>query len=113
MIGGAGEVAKYALDGLTARAEVRAHNIANSETPGYRARFVDFESSLIAAINGGSAPDAPAELQRGTWVDVTGNSVDLDVEITEMMADNLLFQAMVNAIDHKLSLTRTALGRSR
>ena len=33
-----------ALDGLAQRGTVRANNIANAETPGFRAQTVDFES---------------------------------------------------------------------
>ena len=103
------QTASTALDGLSLRAKVRADNIANSETPGYRAKHVDFESALRAA--GGDLSAAQAEEQfRDTPVDQRGNSVDLELEVTEMVQDNLMFQAMVNGFNYKAGLLRTAMG---
>ena len=45
-----------ALDGLSARQNVIADNIANVDTPGFRARAVEFESNLAAAIQRGEMP---------------------------------------------------------
>ena len=42
-----------ALDGLATRQNVIADNIANVDTPGFRARAVDFESNLAAALQRG------------------------------------------------------------
>jgi flagellar basal-body rod protein FlgB len=45
--------AAAALNGLAARSKIRAHNIANTETPGYRARTVAFEERLSEALQRG------------------------------------------------------------
>ena len=42
-----------ALDGLATRQSVIADNIANVDTPGFRATSVDFEASLTAALQRG------------------------------------------------------------
>ena len=42
-----------AMQGLQARQKVNADNIANLQTPGFRAGTVDFESSLKNAISTG------------------------------------------------------------
>ena len=39
------------LDGLWARNEVISDNIANFETPNYKRKTIDFETSLQKAIN--------------------------------------------------------------
>jgi flagellar basal-body rod protein FlgB len=39
-----------AIDGLAMRGEVRANNVANAETPGFRAGHVEFESALRDAL---------------------------------------------------------------
>jgi len=103
------QTASAALDGLSHRARVRADNIANAETPGYRAREVDFEAALRAAS------DAPRsarveESYRANAVDARGNSVDLEIEVTEMVQDNLMVQAMVNGFNYKVGLLRSAMG---
>ena len=43
-----------ALDGLQQRLRISADNVANIQTPGYKARSVEFESALDAAL--GSNP---------------------------------------------------------
>jgi flagellar basal-body rod protein FlgB len=103
------QTASAALDGLSLRAKVRADNIANAETPGYRARRVDFESALRAA--GGDITGVEfTERDANTAVDIRGNSVDLEAEVTELVQDNLMFQAMVNGFNYKANLLRTAMG---
>ena len=103
------QTASAALDGLSMRAKVRANNIANAETPGFRAKRVDFEAALRDA--GGSFDTVEYEPGlRNTPIDRTGNSVDLEVEVTELVQDNLMFQAMVNGYNHKAGLLRTAMG---
>ncbi|MDG2112279.1 MAG: flagellar basal body protein [Actinomycetota bacterium] len=103
------QTASTALDGLSQRAKVRANNIANAETPGYRAGRVDFEAALRAA--GSDLSDVEfTEDYRGTRVDGRGNSVDLEVEVTELVQDNLMFQAMVNGFNYKANLLQTAMG---
>ena len=57
-----------ALDGLSMRQNVIADNIANVDTPGFRATSVDFENSLRSAIatggletSGVSATETPTD----------------------------------------------------
>ena len=70
------------LDGLSLRRDVIADNIANVDTPGFRASTVDFETALRASVLSGDA----GSLERGTPLGVTatatpvgadGNNVDL------------------------------------
>ena len=106
------QVVTYALRGLATRAEVRAHNIANSETPTFIAQEVDFESALRDAIRAGDLDGArsPSVGVRDTAPDIHGNTVDLDVELTELVGDNLMFRAMVSSFNYKARLLRVAMG---
>ena len=45
-----------ALDGYARREQAIAANLANIDTPGYKAASVDFESELAAAMAGGTGP---------------------------------------------------------
>ncbi len=45
------DLLKRSLDAYTLRQKVIAENIAHVETPGYRARSVDFETRLAAAMD--------------------------------------------------------------
>lgn len=102
-----------ALDGLATRQNVIADNIANVDTPGFRARAVDFESSLTAALQRGEMPadgvtssttptNAPAGLD--------GNNVDLRQESLSAMQTQFQYQVMTRAATHHFSLITTAAG---
>lgn len=101
----------YAIDGLARGADVRAHNLANLNTPGFRAEEVEFASHLRDAlrtkdITGANAPTTQAT---PTFPDAAGNTVDLETEMTAMMKDELLRSAMVNAVNSKTGLLGTAI----
>ncbi len=102
---------EYALRGLSVRSDVRSNNVANLNTPGFRAGRVDFEGALRAALNTESPENAPgpAVVPDATFPDSQGNSVNLENEIVGMMKDNLLRDAMVNAYNFKSGVLRTAI----
>jgi len=104
--------AEYALRGLTTRADVRAHNMANANTPGFRAQRVDFESALRGALTTGdpARTAAPAPQPGVDLPGANGNTVSVETEMVGMLRDNLLRDAMVNAFNHKAQMLRTALG---
>lgn len=104
--------AEHALRGLGQRADVRAHNLANANTPGFRAMRVDFESSLKSAIARGDLASAtPAMTVDPNLPGPNGNTVSLEGEMVGQMKDNLLRSAMVNAFNFKANAMRIALGR--
>ncbi len=54
------QVLRTALDGVSLRQQVTADNIANVDTPGFRATSVDFETSLRQATEDGSIERDPS-----------------------------------------------------
>jgi flagellar basal-body rod protein FlgB len=106
-----------ALDGISLRQNVIADNIANVDTPGFRATSVDFESSLRSAIAGG---DVDGSLARGavsastsptdTPVGANGNNVDLRKETLSAMQSQFQYQLMTRAVSDRQSLLRSAMG---
>src|SRR5688500_17811526 len=72
---------EYALDGLKQRADTRANNVSNVNTPNFEAKDVDFESALKSALAVGrpEAAPAPAVVQGNGLPDAMGNTVDLEV----------------------------------
>ncbi len=99
-----------ALDGLAARQDVRAHNVANAETPGFRASHVNFEDSLRDALRRGTPERSQAaEAPSPTIVNANGNSVDLETELVGNMKDGLQANAMVEAFNFKTGNLRMAI----
>lgn len=84
-----------AMNGLTEQQNVAADDIANVDTPNYRASTVNFEDSLREAVNDGSIANGTDGVQiQKTATDLpvgsNGNNVDLRKE--EMTAIQSLYQ---------------------
>lgn len=105
-----------ALDGVSLRQSVIADNIANVDTPGYRASSVDFESSLRRAVEGGGF-DAPGtggvEIEKtatDTPVGVNGNNVDLRKETLAAVQSQFQYQIVSRAVTDRLEVLRSSIG---
>jgi flagellar basal-body rod protein FlgB len=86
-----------------ARHHVLTQNVANVETPGYRARDVDFGSALEDALSG--AVDGPVHVEptadRAAVVKADGNSVDLDFEMARLSENTIRTVALSEIISRK------------
>ena len=128
------ELLETALDSRATRHSVVASNIANVETPGYRASRVSFEEALQQAMPGngsgsltmrtthpGHLPPANgvASLQAEVDYDRTsaqrpdGNTVDLDREIVTMSKNKLMYNAVSQVISHKFQGLRSAIQETK
>ncbi len=111
----------YALDGLSLRQNTIADNLANVDTPGFRATAVDFESVLRSAI-GGSAPSgdgamartlggaAPITLDANTPAGENGNNVDLRKETLAAVQSQFMYQMVARAVSDRFDLVKTVAG---
>ncbi len=101
-----------ALRGLDAQRQAHEHNVANIETPGFRARRVSFEDSLKRAINDG---DSSGVSYTTTLSNLStrwdGNNVRIDDEMTALEENALKQQLVTRAVNDQFGLTRAALGR--
>lgn len=98
-----------ALDALSMRQRVIAHNIANVQTPGYQARRVDFENTLAAAVRQGSGSVVPSI---GVSLEPTredGNNVNLDTEVISNTDTSLRYQLATRAVEGTFTSLRTAM----
>jgi flagellar basal-body rod protein FlgB len=101
-----------ALRGLATRQRVIADNIANVETPGFTAKRVSFEDSLGRAVRAGMPALANvAVADADDPANVNGNNVQLDQETLDLVDTGLQYQLMVEAMNAKFGLLRTAIGR--
>jgi flagellar basal-body rod protein FlgB len=98
-----------ALDGLAARQRAVANNIANVNTPGYRAQRVSFEDALAksVALGNGSVVAATNRSEEPTRLD--GSNVNLDTETLSNIDTVLRYQFASQAIDGQFSSIRTAI----
>ena len=107
------------------RQELLASNIANADTPNYKARDIDFTSALqnaLASKGAGSplATTAAKHLPRGAATgdmlangtpvlyrgevqgSVDGNTVDMDVERNQFADNALRYEAGITMINHQI-----------
>ena len=92
------QIARY-LDLATAEAKLTAANMANIDTPGYRAVGLDFEAEMREAISGVDA-GKPARQVRVKAVDglisrPDGNNVSMDREGLNLAEAQLRFKTGV------------------
>jgi len=102
-----------------ARNGVLASNIANVDTPNYKARDISFGEVLGTEMGlattdpkhlPGSSSGATSELridETQPWAD--GNNVELDQEVAKMTENAMFFQAGVTLLSKKVQMFKNAL----
>lgn len=106
------------------RSSQLANNLANVNTPNYKAMDVDFNELLASKMAGSSQQmqltspkhlDATADFganlkyRAPTHVSYDGNTVDKDIETTEFARNALNYQASLSFLDNKIKSMMTAL----
>jgi flagellar basal-body rod protein FlgB len=97
-----------ALDGLSVRQRVIADNVANVDTPNFRATSVDFESSLRDAVDHGQGEVSAALTPTDTPVGVNGNNVDLRKEMLAATQTQYQYQLISRAVSDQFQLVKIA-----
>jgi flagellar basal-body rod protein FlgB len=90
------------IAGASARQNVIAGNIANAQTPGFHRRTVEFQQALAKAIDGGAGLDevkAQVRSPSGGSADETGNNVDLETEIGDLIANSANYKACLRILN--------------
>ncbi len=111
-------VLSSALDGVSLRQHVIADNIANVDTPGFRATSVEFEGALRSAIEDGSfdkasgAPMKASTQATDTPVGANGNNVDLRKETVAAVQSQFQYQLLSRAVNDHYQIIRDSLGGS-
>lgn len=97
-----GFVLHSAINGLSTRQQVIADNIANVDTPGFRARAADFESTLSRAIETGSGSSVGVTVSpTNTPVGANDNNVDLRKESIAAIQTQYEYEVMGRAISDR------------
>ncbi len=102
-------IATDSLQGLWANQRAIADNLANVDTPGYKAQRLDFRSYMNDALNGGAnSPDEYiSRVDSSHRTD--GNSVDLDKEMILLTKNSARYQSVMSQVGRKLNLLNTVV----
>ena len=130
------QVVGKALDGWTERAKVIAQNIANVDTPNFKASELLFEEQLQAALRA-PTPHLAMRTTHTGHIDVNrasrdvsgvfpqvhqlvqmtlrndGNNVDIEREMERLAETQLSFQAMTRFMNDRFNRFRTAIREGR
>ncbi|MET0291303.1 MAG: flagellar basal body rod protein FlgB [Steroidobacteraceae bacterium] len=113
------------------RTELLANNLANADTPGFKARDLDFRGALAAATGNGNAATTLASTSSGTTIgtaqDVTGstdaflkyrtplapsldgNTVDTQLEQSAFAENAVRYQATLSFLSGRFRSLMTAI----
>lgn len=112
------------LDYRMKRSEVIASNMANSDTPGYKARDIDFQAFLDSQINDASQISTTQSGHMGAenYIDemallyripsqptLDGNTVDTQVENAQFTENTVRYLASLRFLDGKIKSTLSAI----
>ena len=125
---------QFSLDGLSKRTQVANNDIANADTPNFKAAEVTFEGSLRKALRGAGDNPLPLTLTDGAHMDPRGNvgaatiketplineilkndnnNVDIDREMTTLAESHIMYDAMSQMATTKLSMLRASITETR
>jgi flagellar basal-body rod protein FlgB len=125
---------RMGLDACSLRHQVIANNLANADTPKYRARVVSFEDQLRAELAPSDEPLVGRRTRSGhiaigsTSMDevqatvgyspaiawrVDGNTVDPDLEVTQLTENEAEYRALTRVMADEHRLLRTAIGTGK
>ena len=107
------------------RAQILAANIANSDTPGFKARDVNIKNAFFNALenesdlkkthrahfsaNSESLSGMHLQYRLPNQPSIDGNTVDIQIERTEFMQNALMYQASLRFATGRVSGLMTAI----
>ena len=101
---------RASLQGLSVQQEVILHNLANLDTPGYKAKYVSFEDTLKGA---GDRYDLKAHIvtDEATSIRPDGNNVDADTESLKLYQNYVQQLALYQKISGQFTNLRYVLNQ--
>lgn len=100
-----------ALRGLSQRQQAVSDNIANVNTPYFRARRVEFEGSLRRTLSDGADPlsTTPSVVFTDDSAGLNENNVDVNAETLIGIKAQLAYELALRATGDRFTLLRTAV----
>ncbi len=122
-----------ALNFREMRQELISSNVANANTPGFKAKKLDFEEALARALDvdgqmqmnatdgrhynvgGGGFNNLEPEIYDNPngVVSENGNTVDVEAEMAQMAENKLMYDALVQLINKKMGIMKYAINSEK
>ena len=106
------QIARY-LDLVTTETRLNAANMANVDTPGYKAEGIEFETEMRTAIrstkDGSESQPAHVGLEDGLITRPDGNNVSMDREGMQLAEAQLKFKTGVALLRQQYQMVMDAI----
>lgn len=119
-----------ALNLRVQRHQLLASNVANADTPHYKARDIDFNKAIQTAMSGraggvtmartaaghlpgGAAGAGLVQYRREVQSAVDGNTVDMDVERAQMAENAMHYEILTKLIGDRIQGMRSAIASNQ
>lgn len=118
---------KKGLDATSERGRAISNNIANVNTAGYKAKRVVFEENLKSALDSSSINLKTTNIRhindgksienikyetiqdKSKSLRLDGNNVDIDLEMANLAANQILYNALVSQANSRIAMRRTVI----
>ena len=107
------------LTGVRLKSEVIADNIANVDTPRYKAKDISFENIFSEYLKRyQSIPERKQYLTEskfllrerpGLEIQSNGNNVNIETEMISSVKNNLLYDVLVKSLNSRINLIKSAI----
>jgi len=118
---------KQGLRATNLRSKVISNNIANINTPGYKAYRVNFEDNLNASMDSldlkvnrqkhlqdsDKSGNIQIEQDKNISMKQNGNSVDIDNEMADQAANELEYKALIAELNNRITIKNLVIRGGR
>ncbi|MBX7148451.1 flagellar basal body protein [bacterium] len=104
------DLMKQALDVRIAEHKVHAANIANLDTPGYKAKETSFEAKLAHTMEGDDKWKVEMRVEDSNRPGrADGNNVSMEQEMSDMTQNSLQYMSTLNILNKHMALVKYAI----
>ncbi|GAE24247.1 flagellar basal-body rod protein FlgB [Halalkalibacter wakoensis JCM 9140] len=120
------QVLERGLNGAQIRQNAISQNIANADTPNYKAKQVSFKHTLDEVMNNnhslkanrtnerhlefsGNPNDVMIQTNRQSVYNHNGNNVDIDFEMAELAKNQIYYNALIERMNGRFSSLQTVI----
>ncbi len=102
-------ILQHMLDVTAFRHRVLTSNIANADTPGYKAKDISFQKEMQGAIDSDGKAGYEIYEAQTTLPERDGNTVNLDIEMAKVAENTLLYDTATELMSMKIRMIKNVL----
>ena len=102
-------ILEYMMDIAAFRNKLLTSNIANADTPGYKAKDISFQEEMNNAIFSGGKSEYKIYESGTTMSERDGNTVNLDIEMAKVAENTLIYDTAAQLMAMKIRMKKNIL----